>query len=94
MNILKHIAPTKFWNKVYDILVEECGAHEDERKDFVFHQQEKDFPMEWRFCGMLGFGGKFWRTSIQMYVTCYTEHMTPERELAIGKANERLEKLN
>jgi hypothetical protein len=81
------------WNKVYDILVEECGAHESERSSFLFHQGEKDYPSEWRFCGKLGFGGKFWRNSGRLYVNCYNEDETLERLEAIKRANERLAKL-
>jgi len=84
-----------FWNKVYDVLVEECQAYDEnyERANFVQQQSEKNHPMEWRFCGSLGFGGKFWRQSGELYVTCYKEDETPERLAAINKAKERLAKL-
>ena len=74
-------------NKVYDILVKECGASEAERFSFVTEFTSEVPTNEWRFCGNLGFGGKFW---IRGYVTCYQEDKTPERLAMIEKANEQL----
>jgi len=85
-------------NKVYDILVLECGAKEDEREHFI-QVQTSEQVQEWRFCGRLGFGGKFWRqgsgwaTKEQMYVDCYQEDETPERTAMIDAANARLKAL-
>lgn len=87
-------------NKVYDILVQECGAKDDQydREHFV-QKQTAEQVTEWRFCGKLGFGGKFWRhggvgwlfvTREQMYVDCYQEDRTPERKAMIEAANKRL----
>jgi hypothetical protein len=66
---------TKTANKIYDILVKECGAWEEERNDFVLHQtrEEEQMTREWRFCGKLGFGGKFWRNNDRLYVNYYNE---------------------
>lgn len=83
----------QIWDKVYDILIQECGANEGDRSSFCLSQIEKDYPREWRFCGKLGFGGKFWRNSGRLYVNCYNEDETPERLEMIKKANERLAKL-
>lgn len=63
------------------------------RKDFVFHHCRPDFPKEYRFCGRLGFGGKFWRTNGKFYVNCYTEDETPLRLQIMATANERLANL-
>ena len=83
-------------NKLYDILVEECGALETERENFVYHQTNdpEELVREWRFCGNLGFGGKFWRNDGRLYVNCYNEDMTPERQKMIDRANQRLSELN
>lgn len=87
---------------VYDILVEECGASESQRPEFVHHQVTSRVD-EWRFMGALGFGGKFWRNHGRLpggtwgevwYVTCYPEDSTPEREAMIRTANWRLTGLN
>ena len=77
-------------NEVYDIIVEECRAPESERDNFVYHQTRAGFPREWRFGGVLGFGGKLWRNDERVYVACYREDDTDEREAMMAKANERL----
>lgn len=84
---------------IYDVLVEECGAHDsgDKRREFAFH-----FPAcrEFRFQGALGLGGKVWAehhinvgeisTTWKFTVTCYSEDGTPERRAMIERANARL----
>ena len=78
-------------NAVYDILVQECGAwdRDYERQNFVMNQTTEEVP-EWRFCGKLGFGGKFWNNCGRRYVTCYREDENPERLKMIEAANKRL----
>lgn len=73
-------------NAIYDVLVAEVGAAESDRGAFVHHQTKHEECVEWRFCGSLGFGGKFWRNGL-WYVNCYSEDRTPERDKAMGKAN-------
>ena len=79
-------------NKIYDILVEECGAWEGDRDMFLFHF--KDIT-EYRFCGNLGFGGKIWRrqplfSPPSYWVSCYPEDRTPSINEMVQKANARL----
>lgn len=54
----------ELYHRVWDILVKHAGANEKDRGPFVRMCLEKD-PLrrltEYRFCGRLGFGGKFWR---------------------------------
>ena len=88
---MKPLRP-KTAEKVYDILVEVCGAKEDQRNHFVANQTT-DAIDEWRFCGKLGFGGKFRRYDKRLYVDCYPEDETPERRAMIDAANERLKAL-
>jgi hypothetical protein len=79
-------------NKVYDILVQHAGAQEDGRWDFVFHQT-RGHVTEYRFMGLLGFGGKFWRTHWpRWYVSAYPEDLVgrPERHDAIRLTNAAL----
>lgn len=83
---------TELAEKVYDILVDVCGADKRDREVFVA-QQSTDIIGEWRFCGCLGFGGKFRRDDEEMYVNCYPEDLTPERKGFIDEANRRLAKL-
>lgn len=92
----------EFAHKVYDVLVEECGASADPdaRGDFAYHQSsDTDFKgHEYRFMGALGFGGKFWTVPRMTnfpgwYVNCYSEDETPKRRAMIERANKRLDVL-
>lgn len=79
-------------NKVYDLLVKHGGATELDRKSFIHsHCKDKYECTEWRFCGKLGFGGKY--RSTWNGVTCYSEDETPERVKLIAFLNEELKKL-
>jgi hypothetical protein len=92
-------------------IIEDCGvAAADESMLYQFRRAviecEDNFGVEFRFCGKLGFGGKFHMhpTSFafpnvlagdyRAYVSCYPEDRTPERDELIEAANERLTKLN
>ena len=77
------------WDKVYTILVEECGAAESEREYFV-SQHTEEHIREWRFGGSLGFGGKFRDNGNGLSVDCYREDETPKRIAAVEGANRRL----
>jgi hypothetical protein len=79
-------------DKVYDILVDVCGAGEYMRDSFVA-MQTSEMIYEWRFGGDLGFGGKFWNVNDKLYVNCYPEDNNPERQKMIDEANEKLSKL-
>lgn len=79
-----------FWNQVWTILVEQAGALEGDRHRFV-RSVVQDGLTEWRFCGNLGFGGKVWcRHDGTLYVSCYPENMTAEREQIIERTNAAL----
>ena len=82
-------------NKIYDILEKECGAWVSEREGFVYHQvnDEEDLTSEWRFCGKLGYGGKFWRANDRLYVNYYNEDQTKERDAMVERANKLLEQI-
>ena len=90
-------------NDVYDVLVERAGASEDQyaRHDFVYHQTQR-WCDEFRFGGLLGFGGKFWRNygtrpdgtrGERWYVSAYKEDIErqPERQIVIDVANDALD---
>lgn len=91
----------EYSNKIYDILVEECGASDGEPDDprqdrwsfCRYLAEDANGYHEWRFCGNLGFGGKFKNTGNRWYVTCYGEDDTPERSEMIRKADVKLEVL-
>jgi hypothetical protein len=88
-------------DKVYDILVEEAGASEYWRKNFVF-TESNNYCLEYRFQGNLDFGGKFWNDYLLIdgkmiyhwYVSCYKEDETKERLEIIKKTNKKLKELS
>lgn len=80
-------------NAIYDILVSQCGAPEQDRFSFVCAQTDGAVS-EWRFGGKLGFGGKFWCNGGRLYVSCYPEDLTPTRESLIQAANTALAEHN
>lgn len=90
---------------VLKVLVEECGYRVLDPRDgdaFVRSIQWPQEPSrvmeshvcrEYRFCGALGFGGKFRNNGNNEnvpYVDCYGEDMTPARKEMIAAANKRL----
>lgn len=82
--------PAEFTNRVFDILADECGARESLRDEFRHSWPE---CVEFRFQGALGFGGKVFYSRRKVWVSCYSEDSTPEREAMIRRANERLAEL-
>ena len=80
-------------NSIYDLLVSIGGANEHYRYSFIWkHVINTEFPCkEWRFCGHLGFGGKY--RSEKNKVDCYSEDETPERLAIIEQLNEALKQL-
>lgn len=79
---------------VLKILVEECGHRIiDPRDGDSFVRSIVGGCTEFRFCGALGFGGKFKAWNDQPYVDCYPEHETPARLAMIEAANRRLAEL-
>lgn len=89
----------KMANSAYDILVKECGApdREDDRRSFVSYAIS-DHAYEYRFSGLLGFGGKCYfrreRGSQTMTVGMYIEDSTPERVSMQIRANGALARLD
>jgi hypothetical protein len=74
-----------FWT----ILVQECGACEEKRSDFVewATNPERARAMEYRFGGVLGFGGKIFLSLDRVYITQYLEDETVETRWLIARAN-------
>lgn len=75
---------------VWLVLVHVCGATPilDEMDNFVRYAKSND-PMEFRFQGELGFGGKLYFDTPPR-VSCYREDETPERKRMIDSANKFL----
>ena len=88
---------------VRSILHEECGCRVDDRETEVFVRTIKteasdreNVCHEYRFCGALGFGGKFRNNGNNEnvpHVDCYREDETPKRLAMIAAANKRLAEL-
>lgn len=87
--------------KIYDILTELAGARTHvvtidgktfcwEKLDFVQSHLEKN-TTEYRFCGYLGFGGKY-RVNTNT-VTYYSEDETAERIAITKTTNKELKKI-
>ena len=86
------ILPEKIFHKIYDLLEEHVGAEPWHRDDFIQCLAYKR-GVEYRFCGNLGMGGKFYNDGGRLYVTCYEEDETDERFKAIETVNELLTEL-
>lgn len=80
------MTPEEIFDQAFDILVEHAGARDGDwqRKGFV-DAFVNGLTTEWRFQGLLGFGGKFRRNDGRYYVTCYPEDRTPERDAICEK---------
>lgn len=81
-------------NAVWDLLVAEGGASptEDARQQFVYHQTTAPCR-EYRFGGLFGFGGKFYKEWKAWRVDCYREDETEERKKARESINTKLVEL-
>jgi len=82
---------SKAANKIYDLLVQECGAIEYWRDHFI--QCQSEGCKEFRFQGIFGFGGKFWDNDNRWYINCYPENMTPQLQAKIDEVNLILKKM-
>lgn len=89
---------------VIKILAEECGYRPDTAhgadpmiRAIQWPHPRDEYPCrEYRFCGALGFGGKFRNNGNRdnvPYVDCYREDETPARLGMIQLANDRLAEL-
>jgi hypothetical protein len=57
---MDHPIDTHTAELIYDILVDDAGAREDERRGFVAYVTKNLDHAEWRFQGDFGYGGKFY----------------------------------
>ena len=83
----------ELFGRVYDTLVKTAGANPNQKDSFIHNHCDSKWPCdEWRFCGLLGSGGKYWRKTNS--VSCYREDETKERLTIIKKTNEELSALS
>lgn len=86
-----------FFSKAYDILVKYAGAYNGEKNfekfNFVAsHLSTDKYPAsEYRFCGKLGFGGKYWKK--RNAVSAYSEDDNTETQNIINITNKELKLL-
>jgi hypothetical protein len=78
-------------SKVWDLLVNIGGARKDWHDMFVRHATND--LVEFRFQGHLGFGGKIYGASYRVFVDCYHDEHTPERDRIIAEINAGLKEL-
>ncbi len=83
---------------IYNILIRECGASEYNRRQFVEAHCRIGFPetpvcREFRFQGVLGFGGKFRNVHGKWYVDYYQEDTREYRDAVVEIANRKLQTL-
>lgn len=76
------------YDGIYDILVDYCGAREDDREAFRINMA--DGCREYRFMGALGFGGKLYVERSGYRVGYYPEDQTPENDMVVQMANDLL----
>jgi hypothetical protein len=81
---------TELAARVYGVLMAHAGARDDHRGLEEFVDTWPHRSTEYRFMGSLGWGGKVWFDRGRVYVTCYPEDRTPDRDAVIQKTNERL----
>lgn len=87
------VSSTAWLDSVYAALVSIGGASESMRGSFIQNHTDAEYPCtEWRFCGHLGYGGKY--RSRTNRVDCYSEDETPKRLAIIGELNDALAKLS
>lgn len=85
------------YSEIWDVLVEHCQASalgKAEFEGYMLANDDGSRKLEYRFQGILGFGGKVWVEKGETpYVTCYPEDLTDYREVMIVRANAALKKL-
>jgi len=80
-------------HRIYDVL-EDYGADWTQRDTFVRrHVNPPVTCTEWRWQGVLGFGGKLYTHRLVPYVDCYQQDETPTRLQAIQEINEKLKEI-
>lgn len=96
----RRISPMQAY-AIQKIIADECGYVAGECDDFrrsitTEGKPDEKIVHEFRFCGSLGFGGKFYNNGNNdntPYVGCYPQDETQERKAKIARANERIAQL-
>lgn len=82
--------PRPFYEQCWDILVKHAGASSNphDKEYFVRYCVETRSLLEFRFCGVFGFGGKFRRNDGRHYIDYYPEDRTRRLDRLAQKVNE------
>jgi hypothetical protein len=81
--------PSEFYSQVYDLLHKEARAPWSAKDNFVYHHALTEQPCdEWRFQGLLGFGGKYYR--VENRVACPSRLCTAQAEYLVDDINHKL----
>ena len=78
---------------IFDLLHQEAGAEEKDREDFCLYLTKDGDYKEFRFCGDLGLGGKFYLTRHEWRVNFYKEDSNARREALKIKVNDALKEM-
>lgn len=80
------------YKKCWSLLVRHAGASKDPRdaERFVQYCVETRGPLEYRFIGEFGYGGKFRRYDGRLYIDCYPEDLTKRRQKILDHVNRLL----
>jgi hypothetical protein len=78
-------------HKIYDLLVARAGANEASREEFIHYvMSDAELPLEFRFHGDFGFGGKVYIAHDRWYLDYYHEDRTDELEKTRAQINKIL----
>lgn len=86
------LAPVDWFSAVFGVLITYAGADAEMHHNFVMMHTEDSPCDEYRFQGLLGFGGKYRRKTNT--VDCYPEDLNLERKKLIDQTNTQLKALN
>lgn len=78
---------------ICDLLIKQCGLSSFHAGVMPVSLVGKSFPIEYRFQGLLGFGGKIRIRYDKWYVDNYSEDRTSLRDVIIKVTNKRLARL-
>jgi len=74
MNIDKEINWREFYSRCWNVLIKHAGVNNSMKNHFIYCMLIEEHPTnEYRFGGVFGMGGKFWRHNSKIYINYYHE---------------------
>lgn len=92
-NNIDHIISEPWTRKIGEVLKKHAGARDSDLTGMPSYLGECARDSEYRFCGELGFGGKFRHRAERWSVDCYRENENPARLEMIRWTNVALKNL-